>query len=286
MNVYALEKRDTELVKDLLDSVTAEFVGQPGYYTLVALDEDDNKPLGVIQSYVGTHEEYGISGKITYVFVAPDERQNEVGSELMIEMLRIFKSAGISVCEVKIRQSDETEEIKYAFTSFGFVFDEKNEYPYYEIPVGDIVNFPALPEIKSDFVSPLNLINGNQFRYLLGEIKRHDSNDILTDEMSLSLNDWELDVSCFFLSSSGCGAFLMRKCAEGILEPRYLCAFGRDASHSILALISYGARAVGQKYSPDTKLLIQAKKENVIELMKKLHPGMTTKKMLVGRIEI
>ena len=283
MNIYSLGKKDTAFASGLLDDVSASFIGQPGYYTLAAVD-GDNDPIGVLQAYIGKDKNYGIVCKIVYVFVVPDERENGVASEMMDELMGIFKETGINICEVAIPENDEAEVVKYVFSTYGFVFDEKDEYPYYEIPVGKFLEVPALTKGKTSDILPLKAISRREFKYLIGEIIRHDSDDVLTDEISLEPEGWEQDVSSFFVSEKGGGAFLLRKKSKDVLEPKYLSAFGRDASMEILGLMSFSAKAAGEKYSADTRFFISAKKDSVKELINKLCPGVMPKKMILGRV--
>ena len=81
MNIYTLERKDLIHVAGLIDVVVASFVGQPGYYTLVSVDEDGT-PVGVLQAYVGTEKEFGIVGKITYIFVAPTDSVETLSSPI------------------------------------------------------------------------------------------------------------------------------------------------------------------------------------------------------------
>lgn len=282
MRIYRLEKKDIEFANGLLDAVAAEALGQPGYYTLLSADDDDI-PVGVLQFYIGKAKDYGVVGRVTYIFVVLEERENDVANELALELISILQDSGIGVCEVTIPESENTEILKYVFSSFGFLFDKKDEYPYYEIPIGHIVGVPILSKGKLADIKPLTKIKERQFKYLIGEIKRHDSNDFLSNEISINPDDWEKDISCFYLGEKGGGAFLVRKNAAGVLEPKFLSGFGRDTGLSVLGLISYGTMAAGLKYPHDTILMIPGRKVKVNELVKKICPDIVPKKMSLGR---
>lgn len=286
MKIYSLEKKDTDFTRELLDIVAEKALGQPGVYTLLAADEDDI-PVGVLQFFVGTSKEHGtIIGRVTYIFVVPTERENGVAEGLLLEMTGIMRDSGISLCEVAVPDNEETEIIKYAFSAFGFSFDKKDEFPYYEISIGEILGHHVLSPNRFGDIKPLSELRQSQYKYLFGEIKRHESEDILAEDVSPRLEDWDQDVSCFYIGDKGCGAFLLRRREEKILEPKYLAGFGRDVSASILGLISYGAQSAKQKYPEDTIIRISGRKERVKELLKKMCPGITPKKMSVGKINI
>ena len=285
MKTYSIEKNDSELAKGILDSVALGALGQPGFYTLLSADEDDI-PVGALQFFVGPVKDYGIIGRITYIFVMPEERENGVAGELLIEMMGILRESGVTLCEVAVPENEETEILKYALSTSGFTFDEKDDFPYYEVPIEDISSHPVLSKGKLGDIKPLTKLGSFQARYLFGEIKRHDSEDILTAEISSNLEDWDQDVSCFYIGEKGCGAFLLRSRQENVLEPKYLAGFGRDISLSILALISYGAQAAKQKYPEDSIIRIMGRRDNVKELLKKLCPQIAPKKMSVGRVNV
>ena len=287
MKIFSLRKKDIKFVSKLLSIEAASHVSEPGYYTLVALDEKDLlTPAGILQFYVGKSRENEISGKVTYIFVTPEKRDGEVARELAYELMIILRGAGIHVFEIHIPELEGTDAIKYVFSSCGFLFDEEDEYPYYEMTVGELATYSALSGEVKEKVKPFAGIQDYELNHIMGEFKRGNKSDVFPEGVSLDSKFWDRDVSCYYEGEDGSGVFLIYGSPEGVLEPRYFSAFGKDTDRGLLKLIMFASDRVKKKYPPEEKIMIYGKKEATNGLMPLLCPGAAPKTMLRGKIGV
>ena len=287
MRIFGLKKRDIRYVSKLLNIEAASHVSEPGYYTLVAVDEKDLcAPVGILQFYVGESQRHEITGKVTYIFVKPEKRDGEVARELAYELMGILRSAGIHVFEIHIPESEDAEAIRYVFSSCGFLFDTNDEYPYYEITVGDLAKKSSIPAEGKGHVKAFSGILDYEFNHLIGEIRRKNKRDIFPEGISLESKYWDRDVSCYIEDKNGSGVLLVYGSPEGVLEPKFFSAYGGDGSRILLKLISFSTELVKKKYPPEEKIMIYGRKEATSGLVSRFCPDTPPKRMLVGKVGI
>ncbi len=285
MRIFGLKKKDIRYVSKLLNIEAASHVAEPGYYTLVAVDEKDLcATSGILQFYVGESQRHEITGKVTYIFVKPEKRDSDVARELAYELMGILRAAGIHVFEIHIPESEDAEAIRYVFTSCGFLFDADDEYPYYEITVGELAKKYALSDQTKGQVKAFSGILDYELNHLIGEIRRKNKIDVFPEGISLESRYWDRDVSCYYEDENGSGVLLVYGSPEGVLEPKYFSAFGDDSGSGLLKLISFATDKVKKKYPPEERILIYGRKESTSGLVSVLCSGTAPKIMRLGKV--
>ena len=83
------------------------------------------------------------------------------------------------IFEIHIPESEDAEVIRYVFSSCGFLFDTNDEYPYYEITVGDLAKKSSIPAEGKGHVKAFSGILDYEFNHLIGEIRRKNKREVL-----------------------------------------------------------------------------------------------------------
>ena len=116
--MYTVTKNDLGSFENKLPKYVFDNCGKKGYFTIGALDPDNNL-VGVTQFFIGMFKNGEFASYVVYIYVNEEFRGNMAASRMLWKTHNIIRKSGIKKSLVFI--GDEPEE-KDFFTQNGYLF--------------------------------------------------------------------------------------------------------------------------------------------------------------------
>ena len=264
------------LFENLIPETIFDQLGDPGYFGIGAIGEDDKGKFsaGVLIFSIeegSNGEENLIAASINWIYVAEEFRRKTAGDTLMKEFFRIMEDSGIEHILCDIPMPEEYDLLCAFLEEWGFTFTLANLYEM-TIELGEIISNPLIGDHKpSENTMPLKVVSENYFKQLATQLKQKP--DVIYN-LSSDLNDYDMDLSCVFMSDKNIeGIMLVKSLPSGELEVLLMRAFS-NIGKAMSNMMLYAAHSAAKKYSLDTRVRLVCRIDATASVLEKLFPDM------------
>ncbi len=275
MQVFTVTKNEAEVLEDFFSPESRKNIGEEGFYTIGALD-DDGFVAGVLQFFLDFARDEGFWARLDYIFVPEDFRESGVGAALMDEFYSIIRSGRVDRGYLELPK-DRDDELGGFFTRFGFLFDG-GEFAEYNLPLSAFSENKALEKVPVDGCRSISYLEDEDFLGIL----RQTHSDIIVN----AKDGFDQEASSYYDEGGDQGLFLVRQNGSYGLEASFLGGSSDKPQKKLLSLVAYGVRKAGQLYEPDTTVRVVCRSRFAKELMTRLCPDAEPTKVLTALMDV
>ena len=240
---------------------------------------------------VGAMEEETPVGALVYTIRRADEGEGNLGvlyhlsgdDEVIKALLDEYRirSQGLGA-DFTITETTDPKH-KDLLISYGFDMKE-SESINLEFKLSDLAKIPGFKKIEiPPTICPLSQISPIEFRYFLEEYKERVDLNPYYDIEATPMEWYDSDISVVSITEDGIeGAFLLRHDGKDTIMSEILAGFGSQFGKKIPYLLALSVTNAGQKYMPDTKVIIRRDGRKVAEIAEKILNGMKGEKAYYG----
>ena len=272
MSVFTITGRDKEDFKEFFSQDSFECIGQKGYYTIGAT-EDEDFVAGVLQFFIDEDYIEGFTAKITYLFVGEEFRGQGIGTILVNEFKDVVSNSNIDIMTVEVFEN-ASEELRKIFEDNGF--NPVGERAYYCMPLLNLCKKPAIKTAAIGACRSVEELTGPEITSFF--------NGISPAILQNGLKDYDLKTSSFSDTDDGKCLLLIKEEEEDVLETAFMYA-SEGCENMLVSLLSFSANRAKELYGPACKLQIACSKPMEYDLVSKLGTELTADKYTIYKSE-
>ena len=244
-----------------LGAVTGEENGQPGSAVGILLYDLVEEPG--TQTYV----------QLKWIYVAQDNRQQDIGNEMMEKFADIINEARIPAAMCEVSALADADPLCAWLEEWGFDFSYEKKYEL-TLTLEELLDYAFFEEtFDLRDLKPIRQISGLQLH------KKLDQLAVTNGQLRelLDPGEWEWiapDISCVVEAAGQIrGIFLVRQLVSGVLEPVFLYG-NRKNKKEILEMIQFAAVQAHLNHLPETQVRLRSRSEAAARLIEWLFPDM------------
>ncbi|MBR3524646.1 MAG: hypothetical protein IKO11_02260 [Lachnospiraceae bacterium] len=269
MFITEITEENLEEYEAYLPGDVAENIGRP-YYRGVAVTQDEAPQAAIVWEWRHKEdEEKSTEGRLEWLRA----EDSDAGSEVLAEYARMAADEGAERTFYSLPQK-ECEALGGLLKEAGFS-EEKQEGQDIVLTVGqfmelDVMKHPKVP----DYVKSLEELRSRSFRRGLMDCVYHVHRDLPEDLTALSLDWYDLQVSCYEeLDDNVNGFLLVHRTASGKLRLDLLADWGPDARLSLVYLMRHAILKASEVYPADTQVVLHRHDDSSYKLAAYLFPN-------------
>ena len=262
--------------KDLISEDIAENIGREYFYGLASLDGDEPGAV-IVWNIKNADSAEDVESEIVY-FSSP---QTKEGEELLDGYMERALYDNVSKSYFELEEVQEND--KSAIQEAGFnarLAEGRNLTASLEDILGK--GFAAKKKVPS-YVVPISSLSLLQFRQGVTNCMFCGRVGLNEDLAMLPMEWYEKEVSCCTMADGKVsGIFLVHRKPSGKLVPVLLYASGVDARKEMLNMLRFSIITAGEKYPPETSVIICRHDDKTRALTAYLFPNKKGKEVFKG----
>ncbi len=247
----------------------AENLGREFYHGIAVMSDSEEEFLaGIVWEYMNMEDKADTESVIEWLKILDPE-----ATELLFSSYKDAVSNARVVRSKVVIPVEDSQNEKKALKDAGFKV-RLTEGDHIIVNLSELSALPFMASRKvPGNIRVLNELPLRQFRKGMSKCVEIGKKGICEDLSYLSMNWFEADVSCFAKTDDTIsGFFLFHKLPSEMLSMQLMVGMDKNAQQNLLGMMRLFVISMEEKYSPDTKILLDRHNQASLMLSEKLLP--------------